>query len=71
MLLVIRRMLDRKEKKEYKLKKLDIVKLGRIKFKVRAINIMEKNKAKEELMKKMKRREDAWVLKERERLMKE
>ena len=60
--LVVRSLLDRNIRNDYKIKKADVIKLGRVKFKVKEIYIKSRIAAQDERAKKMKRRKDAWLL---------
>ena len=62
--LIVRNITDRNVQQQYDLKKHDIIKLGRVKFKVKQIyvrNLEEKREKKRELMRK---REKDWRRKE-------
>jgi len=56
MYLVVRSIFDRGEKKEYILKKLDVIKLGRVKFRVKEISIASNLDKYKERKRKLERR---------------
>jgi hypothetical protein len=62
--LIVRNMTDRNTKHQYELKKHDIIKLGRVKFKVKKIYIKEAEEEREMKIEQMRRRESDWRRKE-------
>ena len=66
--LIVRNISDRNVKVPYELKKHDIIKLGRVKFKVRQIYIQSREDARQQKRQTMSRRESAWRRKEIQRL---
>ena len=69
--LIVRNITNRNVKQQYDLKKHDIIKLGRVKFKVKRIYIKEAEEEREMKRQQMKRRETEWRRKEIQRLMKQ
>lgn len=66
--LIVRNITNRNVKQEYVLKKHDIVKLGRVKFKVKEIHIARNDEDRQMKQHKLKRREFAWIRKELHRM---
>lgn len=62
--LIVRNITNRNVKQQYELKKHDIIKLGRVKFKVKRIYIKEVEEEREMKRQQMKRRENEWRRKE-------
>ena len=65
---VVRNSTNRNVKQECVLKKFDVIKLGRVKFKVKEIQIKSVNDAKRAKQELMKRREEKWKKKELSRI---
>ena len=66
--MIVRNMTNRNAKQQYELKKHDIIKLGRVKFKVKKIYIREAEEEREMKIEQMRRRESDWRRKEIQRL---
>lgn len=64
----MRNIANRNVKQQYSLKKHDIIKLGRVKFKVKKIYIKQAEEDREMKQQMMKRRESEWRRKEIKRL---
>ena len=60
MYLIVRSIANRNAKQPYVLQKFDIIKLGRVKFKIKDISINKVKKARENKREAMKRREQTW-----------
>ena len=60
MYLIVRTMANRNVLEPYVLKKYDIIKLGRVKFKIRDMYIKKVNQAREDKREKLKKREQLW-----------
>jgi hypothetical protein len=71
MYLVVRSIFDRGEKKDYTLKKLDVIKLGRVKFRVKEISIASNLDEYKERKRKLERRQKQWVLLQKLQLKKQ
>ena len=67
--LIVRNIANRNVKQNYTLKKHDIIKLGRVKFKVKRIYIKAAEEAREMKRHTLKRRENEWRKKEIKRLL--
>lgn len=66
--LIVRNITNRNVKQEYVLKKHDIIKLGRVKFKVKQIYIKKNEEERARKQRKLQRREAEWYRKELKRL---
>ena len=66
--LIVRNIANRNVKQQYTLQKHDIIKLGRVKFKVKRIYIKQAEEEKEMKRHNLKRREGEWRRKEIKRL---
>lgn len=64
MYLVARSIIDRDKKQDYMLKEDDVIKIGRIKFKVQVIFVQELEVQKNKRKIKMQARKEIWQLKE-------
>ena len=66
--LIVRNITDRNVKQQYDLKKHDIIKLGRVKFKVKQIYVRRLEEEREKKREQMKKRESDWRRKEIKRM---
>ena len=66
--LIVRNITDRNVQQQYDLKKHDIIKLGRVKFKVKQIYVRNLEEKRERKREQMKKREKDWRLKEIKRM---
>ena len=65
--LIVRSMTNRNKIEQYVLKKFDIIKLGRVKFKVKDIFIKKIDEATKARRKVLRKREELWRKKEEEK----
>lgn len=67
MYLVARSIMDRGVKQDYQLREDDVIKIGRVKFKVQVIYVQELETQKEKRKIRMQARKEIWELKEKQR----